>query len=163
MTDTTATPAPARPRPAINLDNAFFFDGLRNGQVLVQQCSACGALRHPPIPMCPQCRSLDWQAVPVGERAALWSFVVMHHPVVPPFEAGYVVATVEFPNGIRMVMNLEGVEEDAIEIGMPVRVAAEFVEADLALPVARADDPIHPIDPSDPTQHSASTTNEESR
>ncbi|MCU1397225.1 MAG: hypothetical protein JWN62_334, partial [Acidimicrobiales bacterium] len=58
------TPAPAvrplRPRPATTHDIAFFFDGLNEGKLLIQQCADCGTLRHPPGPMCRNCHSLRW-------------------------------------------------------------------------------------------------------
>lgn len=141
MTETetvTETAAAGRQRPAINKDNAFFFEELRHGRVSAQCCTGCGELRHPPVPMCPHCHSLDWSAKPLSGAGVLNSYVVMHHPVVPPFQSGYVVALVELAEGVRMIMNLEGVPREEIEVGMPVTVTAEEVEPGLHLMVARA-------------------------
>jgi len=33
---------PKRPRPAVTQDNAFFFEGARHGQLLIQRCKSCG-------------------------------------------------------------------------------------------------------------------------
>jgi hypothetical protein len=44
-----AKPAPMsesrRPRPSTNEDNAFFFEGARDGKLLIQRCDGCGALQ----------------------------------------------------------------------------------------------------------------------
>ncbi|MBF6347925.1 MULTISPECIES: Zn-ribbon domain-containing OB-fold protein [Nocardia] len=125
-----------RPRPPVNLDNAFFFDELKAGRISVQCCDSCAQLRHPPVPMCPQCHSLDWSARTMSGTGELISYVVMHHPVRPPFQDGYIVALVELAEGPRLVMNLEDIEEDDIEIGMKIRVDVRAVDAELILPVA---------------------------
>lgn len=126
-----------RPYPAQNKDNAFFFKALDEGRVVAQKCTECGTLRHPPNPMCATCLSLDWQEHELGPDATLYSFVVVHHPVIPPFSPGYVVALVEYPEGIRMIMNLEGIPSDSAEIGMPLKVSPERVDDQLVLMVAR--------------------------
>ncbi|MGP5163118.1 Zn-ribbon domain-containing OB-fold protein [Arthrobacter rhombi] len=126
-----------RPRPAINKDNEFFFASLHDGDLTIQQCGGCEELRHPPVPMCPQCHSLDWSPAVMSGRGTVFSYVVMHHPIVPPFEAGYLVAVIELEEGPRVVMNLEGVEPEQVGIGMPVIVTAEKMDEDLVLPVAR--------------------------
>ncbi|MSR97802.1 hypothetical protein FYJ28_03065 [Arthrobacter sp. BL-252-APC-1A] len=128
-----------RPRPAINLDNAFFFESLtERGELSIQQCSDCEELRHPPVPMCPQCHSLHWAPKAMSGRGSVHSYVVLHHPIVPPFEAGYIVAVIQLEEGPRVVMNLEGVERETVQIGMPVTVSAERMDEGLVLPVAHA-------------------------
>ncbi|UGS25403.1 OB-fold domain-containing protein [Microbacterium resistens] len=126
-----------RPRPVVNRDNAFHFDALRAGRLVVQQCDGCGELRHPPVPVCPQCHSLAWHGEQMSGRGCVFSYVVMHHPVVPPFEPGYVVALVELEEGPRIVMNLEGIGSDRVGIGLPVLVRPERVDDEQILPVAR--------------------------
>lgn len=129
-----------RPRPAINRDNEFFFNSLNEGVFTVQRCGGCTELRHPPVPMCPQCHSLEWSPTEMSGRGTVFSYVVMHHPIVPPFEPGYLVAVVELEEGPRVVMNLEGIKSDEVKIGMPVFVKAERMDDDLVLPVARPDE-----------------------
>lgn len=126
-----------RPRPAINLDNAFFFEALATGRLVIQRCEDCGELRHPPVPMCPSCHSLDWHAQEMSGRGTLFSYVVMHHPVIAPFEPGYIVALVQLDEGPRIVMPLEGIAREDVVIGMPLVVRPERMDDDLTLPVAR--------------------------
>jgi uncharacterized OB-fold protein/acyl dehydratase len=132
-----ATPAARRPRPAINRDNAFFWEGVQRGELLIQRCASCGRLRHPPGPMCPACRSLEWDTVTSTGRGRIYSFVVPHHPQVPAFEYPYVVALIELEEGTRLVSNVIDVDPDAVEVGLPVAVEFVAVDDELTLPLFR--------------------------
>jgi uncharacterized OB-fold protein len=68
-----------------NKDFDFFYRGLEVGQVLIQKCANCGSLRNPPSPACPDCRSLEWVAVPLNGRGVVHSYTVHHHPPLPGF------------------------------------------------------------------------------
>ena len=114
-----------RPRPAITRDNEFFWRGVEEGRLLIQQCR-CGRLRHPPGPMCPTCHSLDWDTIEASGRGQVYSYVVAHHPPIPPFEYPNVIVLVALEEGTRIVSNLRGVDPSAVEVGMPVQ--AEFLE-----------------------------------
>jgi uncharacterized OB-fold protein/acyl dehydratase len=125
---------PKRPRPALTQDNAFFFEGAKQGKLLIQRCSSCGRLRHPPRPMCPGCRSLDWDTVEASGRGVVYSFVVNHHPQVPAFDYPLVVALVELEEGTRLVSNLIRVEPGDVRVGMPVEVEFVVFDEELTLP-----------------------------
>jgi uncharacterized OB-fold protein len=78
--------------------------------------------------MCPRCQSLEWDTLEASGRGQVYSFVVMHHPVVAPFEYPNPVVLVELEEGTRIVSNLVGVAPDSIEIGMPVQARFDAVE-----------------------------------
>ena len=126
---------PPRPRPAITQDNAFWFEGARAHTLLIQHCTSCGTLRHPPLPACAVCGSLEWDSVESSGRGTLYSYVVVHYPQVPSFEYPLPIGLIELEEGTRLVANLEGMDDGAIEIGMHLQ--AEFVDFDeeLSLPV----------------------------
>jgi 3-oxo-4,17-pregnadiene-20-carboxyl-CoA hydratase alpha subunit len=126
---------PPRPRPALTQDNAFWFRGAQAHTLLIQHCTSCGTLRHPPLPACGVCGSLDWDTVGSSGRGTLYSYVVVHYPQVPAFEYPLPIGLVELEEGTRVVANLAEVAHDDIEIGMALR--AEFVDydEDLSLPV----------------------------
>ena len=84
----------ARLAPSMTPDTKFFWDGVREHRLLVQRCASCGALRHPPRPMCPACRSLAWETTEATGRGTVYSFVIPHHPPLPWFPEPYVVAQV---------------------------------------------------------------------
>lgn len=128
---------PTRLAPSTSPDTQFFWDGLRERRLLVQRCDGCGALRHPPRPMCPHCHSLAWTPVESSGRGTVLSAVVMRHPRYPWFDADPVVALVELEEGWRLVSNLVGADDaDAV---MGAAVAVEFTEfdGDLVLPLFR--------------------------
>jgi 3-oxo-4,17-pregnadiene-20-carboxyl-CoA hydratase alpha subunit len=129
-----AAPAGLRPRPAINRDNAFWFEAAREHRLVIQRCASCGALRHPPAPCCPTCRSFDWDTVEASGRGVVHSFVVNHHPQVPGFDYPLPVVLVELDEGVRLVANVVGLEPDDIEIGLPVRLAWIDADPELSLP-----------------------------
>jgi uncharacterized OB-fold protein len=115
-------------------ESVGFWEGTAAGEVRVQECSSCGFRRFSPQVMCPECQSTarSWRAV--SGRGSIWSFVVVHEPVLPAY-APYVpfpvvtVSLAENPS-LRMVGNLvtaangdiNGVDPATIEIGEPVRV-----------------------------------------
>lgn len=117
-----------RPRPGINKDTAFFWQGLKNGELLIQQCSDCQTLRHPPAPVCNKCLSFNWQTQKASGRGVIHSFVKMHHPQVPAFDHPNPIGLIELEEGTRLVGCLVGFAEDAIKIGTPVQL--QIVDCD---------------------------------
>jgi uncharacterized OB-fold protein len=136
MTDETAV-RPLRPRPALTQDNTFFFDGARQNKLLIQRCSSCSTLRHPPRPACSSCRSFEWDTVESTGRGTVYSYVVVHHPQVPAFDYPLPIAVVELEEGTRLVADLVGVEPDDVRIGMDVAVEFVAVDDELTLPMFR--------------------------
>ncbi len=126
---------PPRPRPAITQDNAFWFEGARAHKLLIQHCTSCGTLRHPPLPACAVCGSLEWDTVESSGRGTLYSFVVVHYPQVAAFEYPLPIGLIELEEGTRVVANLDGVALDAIDIGMPVQATFVDYDEELSLPV----------------------------
>lgn len=119
--------------PAITKDTEFFWNGLRDNKLLIQRCAGCGRLRHPPRPMCPHCRSLDWDTVESSGRGTVYSYVMPHEPKFPFFEYPYVVVLVELEEGVRLVSNLTGIEPADVRTGMPVEVYYQSFDDDLVL------------------------------
>jgi uncharacterized OB-fold protein len=136
-TGNRAAPGALRPRPAITHDNRFFWDGVREGKLLIQRCSACAELRHPPAPVCLTCGSFEWDALESSGRGSVYSFVLHHHPVIPPFESPHPVALVELEEGTRLVADLVGIDPEELCIGMPVAVEFNAVDPDLVIPQFR--------------------------
>ncbi len=128
-------PRPLRPRPALTQDNSFFFEGAKQHMLLIQKCSACGALRHPPRPSCAHCRSFEWEPFEASGRGTIFSFVVNHYPQVPAFDYPLVVALIELEEGTRLVANVSGITPDTAAIGTAVEVGFEDFDDDLSLPV----------------------------
>ena len=107
--------------PCSNKDFDFFYRGLEAEQVLIQKCTSCGALRNPPSPSCPECRSFEWEAIPLSGEGKVHSFTVHHHPALPGFATPHPVVLADMDEGIRLLGAMDGTSPDAIRIGMPVR------------------------------------------
>jgi uncharacterized protein len=133
------TVRPKRPRPALTQDNRFFFDGAKEHKLLIQRCTNCGTLRHPPRPSCFNCRSFDWEPLQASGRGTIYSFTVNHYPQVPAFDYPLVVALVELEEGTRLIANVADITPETVAIGMPVVATFEAFDDELTLPVFRPD------------------------
>jgi uncharacterized protein len=131
----TADVTPLGPRPAVNGENSYFWDGTKAGELRIQSCSACGRLRHPATPGCRVCGSLDWGHVVASGRGRVFSYAEVHHPLRPPFEAPYVIAVIELEENVRVVSRLVGVGAATIKIGDPVALVFDAVDDELTLPL----------------------------
>ena len=134
----------AKPVPEPSRESRPYWDALHEGRLVIQQCGACGRLRHYPRPVCDACYSMESTWRQVSGRGRLHSWTVAHHPFHPGFkgELPYVLATVDLEEGVRMLAQLRGVAPDAIAVGLPVEVAFERATEELTLPVfVRQDDP----------------------
>jgi uncharacterized protein len=137
-------PAPPLPvsdvlRPVVSRDTAFFWEGTAAGELRIQRCGGCGALRHPPGPMCPGCGAARPGYVVAAGTGEVYSYVVQHHPPVPGKSLPIVVALVQLTEGVRMVGELLDVSPERVRIGLPVRVAFARVDDALTLPAWRED------------------------
>jgi uncharacterized OB-fold protein len=126
-----------RPLPGISDDTRFFWEGCEKGQLLIQRCTACQTLRHPPAPVCIQCHSFDWDTLQASGRATLYSFVVMHYPEVPPFDYPNPIGLIELAEGVRLIAGLVGIEREQLQIGQHLQVEFQTFDDQLTLPLFR--------------------------
>ena len=134
----TPQPEILHPIPAPDRDSEPFWEATKGGKLLIQRCSDCGVLRHPPQPACGQCGSFesDWQEA--SGKGTVYSFVIQRHPTHPFFhDVPYNVVLVELEEGTRLVSNLLEVEPDEIRIGMAVEVVFDEVDPEATLPKFR--------------------------
>lgn len=132
--------------PAIGPEEAPFWEATKQGELRIQQCSACERLRHPPRPMCPWCNSLERRWAKLSGRGTIYSYVVPHPPLLPQFHdlAPYnvILVTLDEDPTIRLIGNLvkeagspiNGLEPASIEIGSPVRVVFEPMSDEIHMP-----------------------------
>lgn len=110
------------PRLTMTQDNQFWFEGAREGRLVIQHCTDCSTLRHPPAPSCPKCQSFEWDAIDSSRRATLHSWTVLHHPPDPAFTYPLAVGLVDLEEGTRLVADIAGVDHDTLHIGMELEV-----------------------------------------
>ncbi len=126
-------------RPVASKDTEFFWAGTARHELRIQRCGACGALRHPPGPMCLACGAAAPGYQVAAGTGTIYSYVVHHHPPVPGRQLPIVVALVQLTEGVRMVGELLGVDPQQVTIGLPVRAGFVDVDGELTLPVWRED------------------------
>lgn len=135
-------PAPRKPdlsdpartlRPMRNRDTEFFWEGTAQGELRIQQCAACGALRHPPGPMCPECHAADRTYVVASGLGTVYSFVVHHAPQVPGKKLPLHLAVVDLDEGVRMIGEITGADPSALAIGDRVRAVFTRIDDELTL------------------------------
>lgn len=131
-----------RPRPFITRDTAFWYEGARNRELRVQRCADCGALRHPPSPLCPSCRSFTWDWIVASGAGTVHSFVVSHHPKAAGFDYPLAIVLVDLAEGTRLVADFWG-DPDQLEVGLPVRVGWTELDAETVLPHFVAQEQAH--------------------
>jgi uncharacterized OB-fold protein len=110
----------ARPAPPVGRDNAYFWDGVEAGELRIQRCNGCGALRHPPAPLCDRCGSSDMGYQVASGRGVVYSHVRHHYPPLPGVELPHTVLLVELEEGVRLVSELA--EPAEVHVGMPVEL-----------------------------------------
>jgi uncharacterized OB-fold protein/acyl dehydratase len=132
-----AEPVVPRPKPNLTKDVAFFFEMAKQHKLTIQGCDVCDHLQHPPTTACYACGSLDLSPREMSGRGTLFSYTIVHAPVVAPFKPPYPVILVELEEGPRVVSELHGTDLADIRIGMPLMV--DFLECpdDLVLPIFR--------------------------
>ena len=120
----------AKPEVMESALSATYWQGLREGRLLLQACGVCGALRHYPRLLCTDCFSdeVTWRAA--SGRGHIHSWTVAHHAFHAGFrdELPYTVVTVELEEGPRALGRWQG---ETPRIGMAVR--ARFVTAPAAV------------------------------
>ncbi len=117
---------PFRILPELNDRNRFFWQGGREGSLVLLRCRRCGFYLHPPSPVCPRDRSTDVGPEAVSGRATVASFTVNRHPWLPmplPYVIG-LVELVEQP-GLRLTTDIVRCPPDEVQIGMEVQVVFE--------------------------------------
>lgn len=126
-----------RVHPVENQDTQHFWQGLRDGKLLIQRCKSCSTLRHPPQPMCEQCQSLQWDTIESAGNGSVYTFTVMHYPEIPPFDYPNVIVLVDLEEGVRIVSQMIDVKPGDVQIGMPVQMQIKEVQDGMSLPLFR--------------------------
>jgi uncharacterized OB-fold protein len=107
-------------------DDDFFWEGAREGQLLVQECATCGTMRHPPAPMCSECQSTEVATIECRGTGRVVSWIHSKHPTIPDAPER-IVAVLTLPEGVNLVANLRDIAMDDIRAGMEFEAFFEEV------------------------------------
>jgi len=125
----------SRIKPPLGPDNRWWWDMAAEGRLGIQRCKGCMALRHPPRPMCGECRSLAWEAIEASGRGTICSYTVLTHPQFPGYDYPLIIILVDLEEGTRLLSQLVDCEPADVDFGLPVHMVIHEDEDGFRLPV----------------------------
>ena len=130
------------PVPGPDVDSAGFWEGAKEHELRIQQCSSCGRFRHPPRKVCAHCHSEDSLWVAVGGRGKVVSSIQVFQPVLSAWreDIPYNVVEVELEDapGITITGNVPEAGGEFVHVGTRVEVFFDDVTSEVTLPRWRA-------------------------
>lgn len=104
--------------PALDPFNEAWFT---SGAVVVQRCTSCATLQHPPEEVCHACGAMAFDTATMAPTGTVYSHTVVHYAANGALAESvpYTVVLVSLDDAprIRIVGNLDGTD---VSIGMPV-------------------------------------------
>lgn len=136
-----------RPLPQLTPANQWFWTSGADGRLRIQRCSDCRTFVHPPVPVCPKCRSRASEHAVVSGRATVVGCTVNHHPWLPSFPPPYAIAIVALAEdpSVRLTTNVVDCDPSEVHIGQEVTVRFEQHD-DVWLPLFTPTGATDPID-----------------
>jgi len=133
---------PPRPLPTpITPEARPYWDGAREGRLMIPRCDACGKAFMYPRVLCPHCGAREITWIRASGRGRLFSFEIAHQILNRAFKVKtpLVLAMVELEEGPRLLTNLVEVEPDPARLrcDMPVEVVFERLTDEITLPMFR--------------------------
>jgi hypothetical protein len=130
--------------PAPDELNRPYWDGAKEGKLIIQRCQSCGYYNHPPNYLCINCKDRDaelkWEQV--SGRGTLYTNYICFDTSVNGFEekVPYAVIIVELEEqpGLLLMSNLLNFEYDEfgkrLTMGLPLEVVFDKVNDDIYIP-----------------------------
>ena len=107
-----------------------FWDAANEGRLVIQNCTACSRLQHPPAPRCGKCGlgdGLEWAAM--SGRGRIYNYGVVHDCPVRLLQEdqpiNVAVVMLDEDPGIQMFSHLPGTPADEVPVGAAVEVVFE--------------------------------------
>ena len=128
------------PQP-ITPESKPYWDGMKEGKLMLPKCQDCGKFHFYPRVFCPHCHSNNLTWVQGSGKGKLYSFEILYRQFnravkVPP---PYVLAMVELEEGPRMMTNIVDCPQtpEALVLDMPLHVAFTPLDEEITLPLFR--------------------------
>jgi hypothetical protein len=130
-------PNASRIKPPMGRDNAWWWHMADEGKLGIQRCLDCKTLRHPPTPVCGECRSLAWDAVTASGEGTICSYTILTHPKFPGYDYPLVIVLVDLAEGTRITSQLVGCAPEEVDFGLAVSMDIHEDPDGFKLPVFR--------------------------
>jgi len=114
-----------------------FWDGCRQGRLVLPRCSSCGTYALRAFAACSNCHetTLGWEQM--SGRGCLYSWTVVWRPQHPSFKVPYAPAVMAVDEGWWLMTSVIGCAPEALRDGLPLQVEFHPAGEDIWLPYAR--------------------------
>ena len=126
------------PPPMADSETLPWWKAAAERRLVMQRCCKCSRFRHPPGPVCPECRSLESEWPELSGRGEIYTYTIVHRPIAAgqrdqlPFIV--VVIDLDGAEKVRLISNLVGSGPEEVRIGLPVEVVWEQMSPDICIP-----------------------------
>jgi uncharacterized OB-fold protein len=120
----------ALPAPLVSPETVAFWEGARQGKLLIKHCDECGENHFYPRSLCPHCFSDRTGWLEASGLGTVYSCSVLRRTQVP-----YCIACVTLDEGPTMLSNIVDCELDAVHIGQRVKLTFKPAEDGQNLPM----------------------------
>ena len=117
-------------------ETAFYWEGVRAGELRLRWCPACAKSLHPKRIVCTDCGASDLEWRRAGGGGEVYSFSEVHRVAAPEFAAStpYTVGVVKLEEGVCLFTRFIA-GSGAVRIGAAARVDFRTLEQGQMLPV----------------------------
>lgn len=125
-----------KPLPIITEENRPFWEGCKQGRLLLQYCDACRQYQFYPRLYCMHCGAEKTRWVEASGRGVVYSYTVIRQNKSPEFrdDGPYNVAIIQLEEGPRMMSNVIDIAPGDLRVDLPVSVVFDPVSAEVSLP-----------------------------
>lgn len=125
-----------KPLPTPDADSQAYWQGLKEGKLLLQHCADCGHVQFYQQAFCRKCGGGNIEHRPASGRGKVHSFSVVHRAPGPAFkqDTPYAVLLVELEEGPRMISSLIGADASEAAFDMQVELVCDPVNEQVVLP-----------------------------
>lgn len=125
-----------KPVPSIDPDSEPYWEGAKDGKLMIQRCNATGQTFLYSRQLVPGVVESEVEWIEASGRGIIYSFTVARRPAGQAFQGDcpYVIVSVELEEGARVMSNLVTDDPDSVAIGQAVEVVFDQVSEDLTIP-----------------------------
>jgi uncharacterized protein len=126
----------SKPLPVITEESRPFWEGCRQGKLLLQYCDRCQQYQFYPRLYCMQCGAENPRWVEASGRGVIYSYTIIQQNKSPEFanDTPYNVAIVQLEEGPRMLSNIVDIVPAELRVELPVIVVFDRVTDTISLP-----------------------------
>lgn len=118
--------------PEVNMETEAYWEGTKQGKLLLKKCNPCGKTHYYPRAVCPHCFSGDGSWYEASGKGKIYTYSVMRRAEIP-----YAIAYIALDEGVTMLSNLVECDFDALSVGQDVEVVFRDTEGGQVLPMFR--------------------------